>query len=34
MPEILLSLRLVNWRDYCAAAFVGLVLAICFFFCW
>jgi len=34
MPEIFLSLRLINWKDIGAALFIGFVLAVCFYACW
>ena len=28
-PRAEVALYLLDWRDYCAAVFVGLVLALC-----
>ena len=34
MPEIFLTLRLMDRRDIGAALFLGLVLAVCAYACW
>ena len=34
MPEIGIRIRLVGWRDYCAAVFIGFVLAVCAYAAW